>query len=127
MRIDSKVRKDIMSTKTHKGPGRPKKEVTPAQMRKAEGYALDGCQNGTIEGLMDWPNQFIEKHKDIAKKLTKKRQERKLVIRQAQNKQLNTPVMAIWLGKNDLDQADKQETKLSGAVELLAPSVSMLK
>jgi len=116
-----------MSTKTHKGPGRPKKEVTPAQMRKAEGYALDGCQNGTIEGLMDWPNQFIEKHKDIAKKLTKKRQERKLVIRQAQNKQLNTPVMAIWLGKNDLDQADKQETKLSGAVELLAPSVSMLK
>ncbi len=91
------------------GAGKPKKVITPAQMRKAEGYALDGCQNGTIEGLMDWPNQFIEHRKDIAKKLLKKRQKRKQLLRHAQTVNANknhSNTMQVFLGVNELDQRD---------------------
>ena len=91
--------------------GRHKTVITPAQMKKAEGYALDGCQNCTIEGLMDWPADFINKRPDISKKLTKKRQERKLKILRGQNKRSSegSDAMLIWQGKNVLDQTDKSE------------------
>ena len=78
-------------------------------MRKAEGYALDGCQNCTIETLMDWPNQFIEKRKDVAKKLTKKRAERKQLLRHAQTVNSNenhSNTMQVFRGVNELDQRD---------------------
>lgn len=92
--------------------------ISPADMKKAEGYALLNCQNGTIAGLMGWEHNFIEDRPDIRKKLTKKRQEHKLNIRKAQEKQLNTPVMAIWLGKNALGQTDKLKTEHDVSPEL---------
>jgi len=98
--------------------GRHKTVITPAQMKKAEGYALDGCQNCTIEGLMDWPADFINKRPDISKKLTKKRQERKLKILRGQNKRSSegSDTMLIWQGKNVLDQTDKQELDHRGQI-----------
>ena len=89
--------------------GKPRKVITPEQMRQAEEYAYNNCQNGTIEGLMGWPNAFIENRPDITKRLGKKRQEGKAALRKAQHeKALNDrdSTMLIWLGKNELGQAD---------------------
>jgi len=95
--------------------GKPRKVITPEQMRQAEEYAYNNCLNGTIEGLMDWPNEFIVRRADIAKKLTKKRQEGKADLHKAQHEKAlkdRDGTMLIWLGKNELGQADKTETKL---------------
>jgi len=95
--------------------GRGKKRpVSEDELNKAMEYAFNGCQNGTIEGLMDWPGGFISKRKDIARILTKKRQERNNDLRKAQTDmaiKTKNPVMQIFLGKNELGQADKQDIK----------------
>jgi len=94
--------------------GRKKKEITPAQMKKAEAYAYDGCKNFTIESLMNWPGNFINHRADISKRLTKKRQLASADLRKAQrNKAINDndTTMQIWLGKNELDQSDQQKIK----------------
>jgi len=87
-----------------------KKYISPEDMARAEGYALDNCQNGTIEGMMGWEEGFIFKRKDIARKLLKKRQQHKVELRADQRAMSHKqPAMAIFLGKNVLGQADKQE------------------
>jgi hypothetical protein len=103
--------------------GRPQRQVSDEELDRAKDLAYNGCQNGTIEGLMDWPNDFINKHREIAKILTKKRQERYAWLRKTQFDQAGkNPVSAIFLGKNYLGQADKQEiTGKDGAA--LAPPV----
>ncbi|MHC4389146.1 MAG: hypothetical protein ACYSX1_11120 [Planctomycetota bacterium] len=96
-----------------RGPGKPRKVVTSAQMKRAEGYALDGCQNATIEGLMGWPNEFIARRDDIAKRLLKKRQQRKQKLRHAQfiNATVNhSNTMQVFLGVNELEQRDVKTT-----------------
>jgi hypothetical protein len=103
--------------KAKRGPGKPKKEISPEDMAQAEGYAFEGHQNGTICDLLDWPTSWLETRKDIRKRLTKKRAERKVWLRGIQNKQaVKVPAMAIFLGKNELDQADKQELKHQGKI-----------
>lgn len=89
-----------------------KKQISSKDMAKAEELALHNCQNATIEGIMGWPNGFISKRDDIAKILTQKRQEHKAALRSSQWNQRNNPAMAIFLGKNVLGQADKQEHRL---------------
>lgn len=103
-------RKEVIAkAKKKRGPGKPKKVITPARMRRAEGYALDGCQNHTIEVLMGWPNAFIENRDDITKKLRKKRAKRKQNLRHAQTVNANinhSNTMQVFLGVNELDQRD---------------------
>ena len=96
--------------------GRPKLFISPEDMARAEEYAFEGCKNGTICGLMDWNIAILADRPDILKKLTLKRQERSLWLRSNQNRQIRNPVMAIWLGKQDvsnggLGQTDKTEVK----------------
>ena len=89
-----------------------KKIVSDEDMAKAEAYALDNCQNGTICKLMGWHHNFLEDRPDILKKLEVKRAEHKAELRANQRRQAKTnPVMNIFLGKNALGQADKQEHK----------------
>ena len=89
-----------------------KKQISEEDMAKAEQLALDNCQNATIEGLMGWPNAFISKRDDIAKRIRQKRQAHKAEIRANQRRMAKTnPVMAIWLGKNSLGQTDKQDMR----------------
>lgn len=100
-------------TKAKRGPGKPKTIISDADMAKAEEYAFQGCQNGTIAGLMGWDEEWLHQRKDILKPLMKKRQERKLSLRRAQNVkalQGRDTAMLIFLGKNDLGQADKVDT-----------------
>ena len=91
---------------------RPKRVFTDEEIQQMEEYALDGCQNGTIATLMEIPNSTLIRR--FSKKLTKKRAERKQRLRLIQtNLALSNPAMAIFLGKNELNQTDKQviETK----------------
>jgi hypothetical protein len=91
---------------------RPKKVFTEEEIQQMEEYALDGCQNNTISTLMDIANNTLIRR--FGKRLTKKRCERKQRLRLIQtNLALSNPAMAIFLGKNELGQVDKQviETK----------------
>jgi len=90
--------------------GRGKKKIiTKEVMAEAERMAGLNCQDGTIATALGWHVNFIKERKDILKRLRKKRAEFKIDLREAQKNQTNTPAMAIFLGKNYLGQADKQE------------------
>lgn len=92
--------------------GRPKRKFTDEQVKEMEKYALAGCQNKTIAHIMGIPIDTLTRH--FATLLTKKRCERKYNLRMAQNKLAKTnPAMAIFLGKNELEQTDKQEHVLT--------------
>ena len=96
---------------------RPKRKFTDEQVAEIEKYALAGCQNNTIATLMDIPIHTLTRH--YGKFLTKKRCERKYKLRLAQDLLVNTNVaMAIFLGKNELGQTDKQEVKHGVTEEL---------
>jgi len=101
--------------------GRGKKTIiSPEDMAKAEEYAYNGCQNNTIEGLMDWSQKFIEQCKDITKRLLKKRQQRKNDLRAAQLRTAlvsKNAIMQIFLGKNELGQKDKVDTDINAVVK----------
>ena len=80
--------------------------------------ALNGCQNNTIACIMDIPHETLVRC--FGKYLTKKRCERKNNLRKLQMqaaRKLN-PALLIFLGKNELEQADKQEVEHSGEVGL---------
>lgn len=98
------------------GAGKPKTIISPEEMEKAEELAFEGHQNGTICDILDWNHSFIDGRKDIKKKLTKKRAERKVWLRKTQNSTAggrgrSAVTMQIFLGKNELNQADKQDIK----------------
>lgn len=86
---------------------RPKRVFSDEEIQQMEEYALDGCQNNTISTLMEIPNNTLIRR--FGKRLTKKRCERKQRLRLIQtNLALSNPAMAIFLGKNELGQVDKQ-------------------
>lgn len=82
--------------------------------------AFNGCQNNTIATLMDIPINTLIRH--FGKLLTKKRAERKNALREAQTqKAIKTKdtAMLCFLGKNELDQTDKQEIKHGVSKEMV--------
>ena len=96
----------------------PRKKYTKEEIAQAEEYAFQGCLTGTICELMGWDKCTVDQRKDIKKKLTKKRAERKAWLRKLQMATAEdtasgkaSATMQIFLGKNVLGQADKQETK----------------
>jgi hypothetical protein len=101
--------KKTAKKKTAKKTGRPKTVFTPAQIKKMNTLALNGCQNNTIATIMDIPHESIVRR--FGKQLTKKRCERKNNLRKMQNAaaKKGNPALLIFLGKNELNQADKCE------------------
>jgi len=95
---------------TKKKLGRPPKTFTAAQKKKIATLAFAGMKNNCIATFMDIDQATFETH--FKKLCTKKRSERKLWLLELQNKKAKTKdtTMLIWLGKNVLDQTDKQET-----------------
>jgi hypothetical protein len=90
--------------------GRGKKKIVSEEdMLKAESYALENCKTNTICQLMGWHQNFVEDHPEIKKRLQVKRAEHAETIRKSQFNHVKNPVMAMFLGKNVLGQADKQE------------------
>jgi len=86
---------------------RPKRVFTDEIMQRIEECALNGCQNKTIANILDIPNTTLIRR--FSKLLEKKRSERRNILRSNQTKMSKTqPAMAIFLGKNELGQVDKQ-------------------
>jgi len=86
---------------------RPKREFTNKDEQQMFDYALSGCQNGTIARLMCISlTTLIRRYGSL---LSEKRAERKFILRDNQTKlSKHNPAMAIFLGKNELNQVDKQ-------------------
>lgn len=91
--------------------GRPKKTFTPEQIKQIEDYALIQARNYTIAEALGIEIKLFERH--FAKRCAQKRAEGKMAIYKAQDAQKNTPVMAIWLGKQHLEQKDVQKIDIS--------------
>ncbi len=124
----------IVTTKTSKGSirpiskpklGRPLQTFTKAQINKIGGLAFKGCQNTTISHIIGCDKNTLKKY--LSQLLTKKRAERKAWLREVQAKRAEkdaSSAMVIFLGKNELGQADKQEHVLSGEIQLLPPKIA---
>lgn len=76
--------------------------------------ALDGAKNSTIAAALGVDDQTIKSR--FSPLLDKKRAERKLNILRWQNEKARRgdTTMLIWLGKQELEQTDKQETRHTG-------------
>ena len=98
--------------------GRPPHTFTVDQINQMKQLALNGCQNNTIATIIDIDYDTMMVH--FKKDLTKQRAIRKNNLRKLQlqaARKLN-PALLIFLGKNELEQADKQEVVHSGEVGL---------
>jgi len=116
--------KKTAKKKTAKRPvGKPKRIFTNTQIAKMKSLALSGCQNNTIATIMDIPKTTLVSN--FGQLLTKKRCERKYNLRKQQDKaaKKGNPALLIFLGKNELGQADKQDIAMSGEVRLLPPII----
>lgn len=93
---------------------RPKRIFTEIEEAMIANYALDGGKNNTIAMAMDMPvNTLTNRFSGLLKKY---RSIRKLKLARDQTRQVSTsPQMAIFLGKNELGQVDKQELRTETA------------
>jgi len=104
-----------------------KKQISPEDMARAEEYALQGCKNNTIAKLMGWDDSLIPQREDIKKRLSIKRAERDQKLRKLQFEQAEKYApMAMFLGKNYLGQADKQEISGKDGTPLLPPQINVM-
>lgn len=87
--------------------GRPKRVWTPEETADIERLAKLQLHIDTIADCLQIPKNDIIRH--FGPNLAKKRAEGRMEIAEAQRSMLKQPVMAIWLGKQHLGQADKQE------------------
>jgi len=98
-----------------KKAGRPKKQFTVTQIEEIGEFAYKGCQTETIATLMDIPASTLRDN--FRGLLTKKRAERKVWLRELQMSRAKSDAssaMAIFLGKNVLEQKDKTEHAITG-------------
>jgi hypothetical protein len=108
--------------KTKKGPGRPRRKFTKAEVAKIDHAASLNCKDGTIAKLIDCDVTVMLDQ--FAKRIRLKRAKYAEYLRQCQyDHAAKTPAMAIFLGKNDLGQADKQEIQHGGNVIIGPPEV----
>lgn len=94
---------------------RPKGSVIPLDEKKIEQYAKAGASNREIADSLGVDESVIRRR--MVKLLRKARADRKIMVRTWQTQQAQkNPALAIWIGKNELGQCDKQEIKHSGEV-----------
>ena len=94
--------------------GRKQNEYDPEVEGKIADLAFDGCSTRTIAQLLGFDEQWVRKHFNAI--LAQKRAERRHYLRKRQLDILkgdpkHWATMAIWLGKNELGQADKSEVR----------------
>ena len=87
---------------------RPKRVFTEDEKAKIEEMALNNCHFETIAMALDIPVNTLKRH--YGRFITQKRAEGRVRLRGYQTQMSKTaPAMAIFLGKNELGQSDKQE------------------
>ena len=96
---------------THKGKSLYD-DLTPEQIQEVEKMASVGCSNKLIAECLGVPVSTFHDCVKLRKICAQKRALFRRNIRVDQVKHSkNTPVGAIWLGKNELGQTDKQEVR----------------
>lgn len=91
--------------------GRPKKQFSEDIMQKIEEYALNNCHFETIAMALEIPVNTLKRR--FGRFIRQKRAEGRVKLRANQVKlSKNHPAMAIFLGKNELGQVDKQTLDL---------------
>jgi hypothetical protein len=99
--------------------GRPKNEYTPAQEQEISDLAFDGCQCLTIARLTGIPEANLRHH--FGELIKKKHAERKHMLRKAQFEDAmgdKPTTMLIWLGKQELGQADKSDQNVTATMKM---------
>lgn len=93
------------------GVGRPRLDIDPNIVKEMAGI---GCTIREIATVMGCSRDTIERH--FAEEIVKGQEESKAKLRrrQWQSAMGGSPAMLIWLGKQMLGQADKQELSGSG-------------
>lgn len=93
--------------------GRPKRTWTEAQISQIDDLASINCKDYTIAECLDVPLNSLKRH--FGKRMIQKRAQGRVKLRQYQEGMAKTsPAMAIFLGKNELNQTDKQDITQSG-------------
>ena len=101
---------------------RPKRVWTDEQKQLIDEYARNNCHIDTIALALGVPKESLVR--SFGTIISQKRAQGRIELRQAQRKQINTPAMAIFLGKNELNQSDKQDINHSGEIQLTAPAIA---
>lgn len=106
--------------------GRPKRVFTNELKALIEQMALDNCHIDTIGLALDIPKNTLIRH--FGTFIRQKRAEGRTRLRLYQVKMSKTnPAMAIFLGKNELEQEDKKTIKNEGSLMLdLSPELMAL-
>ena len=88
--------------------GRPAREFTDEQVEEIKRLARKGCKTLTIASITEIPETTLRSH--FSGLIKKQHALKKEDVLDAQNRLLSedNPTMAIWLGKQYLDQTDKQ-------------------
>ena len=84
-------------------------KFTSEQISKIENMALIQCHVRTIAEVIGCDEKELRQNKPISALIKKKRAEGRVELHKTQFNMRKQPVMAIWLGKQHLEQADKQE------------------
>jgi len=98
--------------KTKRKVGRPKRKFPPEQMASIEEMAYNNCHTLTIANTLGIAESTLRDN--FRELLTQKRAEGKAELRKNQRElAVKNPAMAIFLGKNELGQSDKQQLQHS--------------
>ncbi len=106
--------------------GRPRREFTEEQEKEILDLAYTGCKTNTIASITGISETTLTSN--FRELMTQKRAERKRDLRKAQNRLCSEgdKTMLIFIGKNDLEQSDKRETKHDVTETFAAAMASML-
>ena len=85
----------------------PEHKLTEEELVRLDDMASVQCKDYTIAEVLGIDVTTLKKH--YSKRLIQKRAIGRVSIHKAQANMINQPVMAIWLGKQHLSQADKVE------------------
>jgi hypothetical protein len=98
--------------------GRPKKKIDPEQVRKMAGIGLTVAE---IAALNECSAVTVQRR--FAKVIEEGRLRRNASLRRKQFEMAmsGNPTMCVWLGKQYLEQADKQEQSGPGGAPLNPP------
>jgi len=97
--------------------GRPKRVFSKEQKDKITEMALNNCHMDTIALALNIPKQTLLDN--FRSYIRQKRAEGRTELRRMQRNQApKSPAMAIFLGKNELGQSDKQDIVLDAGEDL---------
>lgn len=103
--------------------GRPRRQWTQEQLSRIDYLAYRQSRDYTIAEEMDIPVMDFRAH--FRKRCAQKRAEGKNAIYEQQFALKANPVMAIWLGKQHLEQTDK--ASVSGNISLAGAISGVMK